>query len=192
LGIFGITPRVDDFLKDAIDEQPPFYLILPYIVFFIFIGSVIDYCPNVGKIDVLKILDLQKKSAINSNILWVQQYALWIRFTTVGITNDCELRRKKMKSVVLSFILLLGIGWLFSACTLQSDDKSYKAILNNADAIQAMAIANEWKWSKKEIKSFVTSREVVFKFPNEKEKRIPLPNDKMLVAVAPYINQTHR
>jgi hypothetical protein len=97
------------------------------------------------------------------------------------------LRRKQMKSIVLSFILLLGISSLFSACSPQGDEK----LLNSVDAVQAMAIANDWNWSKKEIKSFVTSREVVFKFSKEKEKRIPLPNDKMLIAVAPYINQTH-
>lgn len=94
-----------------------------------------------------------------------------------------------MKPIVLSFILFLGISWLFPACTSQSSDE---ARLNNADAIQAMAIANEWNWSKKEIKSFVTPREVVFKFYKDKVKRIPLPAEKMLVAVAPYINQTHR
>ena len=92
-----------------------------------------------------------------------------------------------MKSIVLSFILLLGISSLFSACSPQGDEK----LLNNVDAVQAMAIANDWNWSKKEIKSFVTSREVVFEFSKGKEKRIPLPKDKMLVAVAPYINQTH-
>jgi len=92
-----------------------------------------------------------------------------------------------MKAIVLSFILLLGLSPLFSACGPQGDEK----LLNNVDAVQAMAIANDWNWSKKEIKSFVNSREVVFKFSKEKEKRIPLPNDKMLIAVAPYINQTH-
>ena len=93
-----------------------------------------------------------------------------------------------MKSIVLSFILLLGISPLFSSCGSQDDEK----LLNNVNAVQAMAIANDWNWSKKEIKSFVTPREVVFKFSKEKEKRIPLPNDKMLIAVAPYINQTHK
>jgi hypothetical protein len=93
-----------------------------------------------------------------------------------------------MKSIVLSFILLLGISPLFSSCGSQDDEK----LLNNVNAVQAMAIANDWNWSKKEIKSFVTPREVVFKFSKEKEKRIPLPNDKMLVAVAPYIKQTHK
>jgi hypothetical protein len=97
-----------------------------------------------------------------------------------------------MKSLILSFILFLGINSLFPACALQGDDKSAEATLNNVDAVQAIAIANQWYWSKKEIKSYVTPREVVFNFSKEKVKRIPLPKEKMLVAVAPYIKQTHR
>ena len=96
-----------------------------------------------------------------------------------------------MKSTVVSLILFLGIIWLLPACSGQSDEKSGKANLNNVDAVQAVAIANEWNWSRKEITSWVTPREVVFKFPDEKIKKIPLPEDKMLVAVAPYIKSTH-
>jgi hypothetical protein len=95
---------------------------------------------------------------------------------------------KQMKSIVLSFILLLGLSSLFSACGPQGDEK----LLNNVDAVQAMVIANQWKWSKQDIKSYVTPWEVVFKFSKDKVKRIPLPEDKMLVAVAPYIKRTHR
>jgi hypothetical protein len=40
-----------------------------------------------------------------------------------------------------------------------------EAVLENVDAIQALAIANQWKWSNKEIKSSVNSQEVVFQFP---------------------------
>jgi hypothetical protein len=94
-----------------------------------------------------------------------------------------------MKSKILSFILILGISMLFSACTHENSDE---ARLKNIDAVQAMAIANEWHWSKKEIKSFVTPREVVFEFSKDNVKKIPLPEDKMLVAVAPYVNRTHR
>ena len=95
-----------------------------------------------------------------------------------------------MKSIALSFILFLGISWLFPACSNENPDA---AILNNIDAVQAMAIANEWNYSKKEITSYVTPREVVFKSADDKViKKIPLPEDKMLVAVAPYINSTHR
>ena len=97
-----------------------------------------------------------------------------------------------MKYPLPSFILLLGISSLLPTCALQSDEKSAEATLNNVDAIQAMAIANQWKWFKKEIKSYVTPREVVFKFSNGKIKRILLPEEKMVVAVAPYIKQTHR
>lgn len=95
-----------------------------------------------------------------------------------------------MKSKALSIILFLGISWLFPACSNENPDT---AILNNIDAVQAMAIANEWNYSKKEITSYVTPREVVFKSADDKViKKIPLPEDKMLVAVAPYVNSTHR
>ncbi len=77
-------------------------------------------------------------------------------------------------------------------CTRQDDKKSDEAALNNVDAVQAMAIANQWKWSKEEIKSYVTPQEVVFEFSNENVKKIPLPEEKMVVAVAPYIDRTHR
>ncbi len=97
-----------------------------------------------------------------------------------------------MKYLLPSFILLLGITSLFPTCALQGDEKSAEATLNNVNAIQAMAIANQWKWSKKEIKSYVTPREVVFEFSNGKVRKIPLPEDKMVVAVAPYIKRTHR
>jgi hypothetical protein len=94
-----------------------------------------------------------------------------------------------MKSITLSFILFLGISWLFPAC---SNENPNAAKLENIDAVQAVAIANEWNWSKKEITSYVTPREVVFKSSDDKViKKIPLPKDKMLVAVAPYINRTH-
>ena len=94
-----------------------------------------------------------------------------------------------MKSIALSFILLFGISWLFIACSNGNPDA---ARLNNIDAVQAIAIANEWNYSRKDITSYVTPREVVFKSSNDKViKKIPLPEDKMMVAVAPYINTTH-
>jgi hypothetical protein len=93
-----------------------------------------------------------------------------------------------MKYIGRSFAILLGLSMLFLACGPQGDEKA----LEKVDAVQAVAIANDWNWSKKEIKSYVNTREVVFEFPQGKEKRISLPPDKMLVAVAPYINRTHK
>ncbi len=97
-----------------------------------------------------------------------------------------------MKKCSISLSLLLGLSLLFAVSGCQPDKNSPEAILKNVDAIQAMAIANEWNWSKKETKSYVTTREVVFELSKSEVKKIPLPEEKMLVAVAPYINRTHR
>ena len=88
-----------------------------------------------------------------------------------------------MRSFVLGFILILATG-----STLQATETD----LDNIDAVEAMAIANQWKWSRKDVKSFVTAREVVFQFADGNVKKIALPEDKMIVAVAPYIQQTHQ
>ena len=97
-----------------------------------------------------------------------------------------------MNKLFISISLLFGLSFLFAASACQLDKNSPKAILKNVDAVQAMAIANEWKWFKKEIKSHVTTRDVVFELSANRVKKIPLPEDKMLVAVAPYINRTHK
>jgi 23S rRNA maturation-related 3'-5' exoribonuclease YhaM len=95
-----------------------------------------------------------------------------------------------MKSKIVSFFLILGISALLTACSNENPDA---AKLKNVDAVQAVAIANEWNYSNKKITSYVTPREVVFKSADDKIiKKIPLPEDKMMVAVAPYINRTHR
>ena len=97
-----------------------------------------------------------------------------------------------MKKLSIFLSLLLGLSLLLAASGCQPDKNSPEAILKNVDAIQAIAIANEWNWTKKEIKSYVTTREVVFELSESKVIKIPLPEEKMLVAVAPYINRTHK
>jgi hypothetical protein len=95
--------------------------------------------------------------------------------------------KQKMCFLILTFALIFPA----LSQTLWAEEKSLEARLEKADAMQAMAIANDWKWSQPNIRSFVTPQEVVFKFPDGKEKKIALPKDKMIVAVAPYIQQTH-
>jgi hypothetical protein len=97
-----------------------------------------------------------------------------------------------MKKLSIFLSLLLGLSLLLAASGCQPDKNSPEAILKNMDAIQAIAIANEWNWTKKGIKSYVTTREVVFELSESKVIKIPLPEEKMLVAVAPYINRTHK
>jgi hypothetical protein len=97
-----------------------------------------------------------------------------------------------MKKFSIFLSLFLGLNFLFAAFGCQPDKNSPEAILENVDAFQAMAIANEWNWTKKEIKSYVNSREVIFELSQNKVIKIPLPLEKMLVAVAPHITRTHK
>ena len=64
--------------------------------------------------------------------------------------------------------------------------------LNGLNAHQALALANQWHWEKQPVKTHITSKEVVFQFESGKVKKIPLPADEMMVAVAPFINRTHK
>ena len=97
-----------------------------------------------------------------------------------------------MKTFVLGLILILAAISAFQAHATQDSNKPADIDWETIDAVEAMAIANAWKWSRKDVKSSVTAREVVFKFSDGKQQRIALPQEKMLVAVAPYIGQTHK
>ncbi len=87
---------------------------------------------------------------------------------------------------------LLGSLVFSPAGVVQSAVKSDEAVLENIDAMQAVGIvANQWKWTKKDVKTSIDSREIIFEFPDGKFKRIALPEDKMYIAIAPYIKNTH-
>lgn len=96
-----------------------------------------------------------------------------------------------MKFLQMSFVILFGMCGVLPALAVQDKWESAKVMLKNVDAVQAMAIANQWKWSEKEIKSYVNPGEVVFKFSDGEVKKVPIPSDKMVIAVAPYIRKTH-
>jgi hypothetical protein len=98
---------------------------------------------------------------------------------------------EKMNQQQILLGLFVAIGLMLGVPGCQLDPNSPEGILKNVDAKQAVAIANEWMWSRKDIKSHVTSRDVVFELPKDKVIRIPLPDDQMMIAVAPYIKQTH-
>ena len=97
-----------------------------------------------------------------------------------------------MKYLIIGLILILATIPALQADAAQDSKKPADIDFENIDAVEAMAIANAWKWSRKDIKSSVTAREVVFKFSDGKQQRIALPQEKMLVAVAPYIRRTHK
>ena len=121
----------------------------------------------------------------------------WLRarsfiFTRPGRASNFRQKNKQLKYLILGSIVLLGLSLLLPVHRLQGAEQSDLAALDNIDAMQAMAIANQWKWTKKEVTSYVTPRGVIFVFPDKKVKGIRLPADKMVVAVAPYIRNTHQ
>ena len=95
-----------------------------------------------------------------------------------------------MKTIILA-LSLVCIGILVPQSDVWGEEKSAEDLLESIDAFQAMELANEWKWSRRDIKSSVYPQAIVFQLPNGRIKRIALPADQMLVAVAPYINNTH-
>ena len=64
--------------------------------------------------------------------------------------------------------------------------------LDGLNAHQALALANQWYWEKQPVRTHITSKEVVFQFESGTVKKIALPENEMMVAVAPFINRTHK
>ena len=64
--------------------------------------------------------------------------------------------------------------------------------LDGLNAHQALALANQWYWEKQPVRTHITSKEVVFQFESGTVKKIPLPANEMMVAVAPFIDKTHK
>ena len=67
-----------------------------------------------------------------------------------------------------------------------NQDQRLKDDLEGVSAKKAMMLANRWRLEKINIVSFVTPDAVNFKFRDGKTLSIPLPDDEMLVSIAPY------
>ena len=92
---------------------------------------------------------------------------------------------------IIPDIAAIGLILIFSTQAIAYDEGLLRQILKNVNAMEAVAIANELKWESSDVKSYVTTHEVIFEFSNGQLTKIPLPKDRILVAVAPYMNQTH-
>ena len=97
----------------------------------------------------------------------------------------------KLRRIILG-IAVNGLILMFSTQAITYDEGLLRQSLKNVSAMEAVAIANELKWESTDVKSYVTTHEVVFKISNGQLMKIRLPKDRMLVAVAPYMNQTHQ
>ncbi len=89
-------------------------------------------------------------------------------------------------------LVAIGLILMFSTQTIAYDEELLRQRLKNVSAREAVAIANELKWESTDVKSYVTNQEVIFKFSNGQLTKIRLPKNRMLVAVAPYVNLTHQ
>ncbi|PKN18115.1 MAG: hypothetical protein CVU71_11390 [Deltaproteobacteria bacterium HGW-Deltaproteobacteria-6] len=78
-----------------------------------------------------------------------------------------------------------------TAPTKNSSDEQLKEKLTGIDGKTAVAIANKWHSDKMDAVTFVTPEKVNFKFKDGQVISIPLPNDSMMVSIAPYIDKTH-
>ncbi len=99
---------------------------------------------------------------------------------------------KGLKAIFVVFALMALVSFTANANNL----KAYEEMVEDIDAVQAMALANQWKWTQNSITTHVTPKEVVFEFPSNTSpngtiKKIALPEDKMVVAIAPYLTYTH-
>ena len=70
-------------------------------------------------------------------------------------------------------------------------DKRLKDELKGIHAKQAMEIAYKWRKENIDVKTFVTPDAVNFQFKDGKTIAVPLPDDQMIVSIAPYVNKTH-
>jgi hypothetical protein len=86
--------------------------------------------------------------------------------------------------VVLSLFVAVGSLQVFAARPLDAN-------LDGLTARQAVSLANKWSEEKQPVVTFINPREIVFDFGNGKTRRIPLPADEMMIAIAPYVQRTH-
>lgn len=101
-----------------------------------------------------------------------------------------------VKTIILVLILsVLSLSSVYSSeqsvSMNSSDNKQLRDELKGVDGKKAMEIANKWRMKKIDIVTFVTPDTVNFKFKDGETISIPVPNDMMIVSIAPYINKTH-
>jgi hypothetical protein len=102
-----------------------------------------------------------------------------------------------VKTTILVLILsVLSLSSVYSSenqiSTNSSKNKQLRDELKGVDGKKAMEIANEWRLKKIDIVTFVTPDTVNFKFKDGETISIPVPDDVMIVSIAPYVNKTHK
>ncbi len=94
--------------------------------------------------------------------------------------------------LLFAAILLLQHVPVCHGSSLDGDrDEALISELQGKNGKAAVDLANRWRLKRLDVVSFVTPEAIHFKFKNGKEISIPLPEDQMMVSIAPYIDTTH-
>jgi len=108
-------------------------------------------------------------------------------------------QRKKMRWIIVLAISMTLVSSMAVAQhnpgtmpTVSGEDQKFSDQLKGIDGKQAMELANKWRQKNLDVTSFVTPDAVNFKFKDGKTIGVPLPDDQMVVSIAPYINTTHK
>ena len=94
-----------------------------------------------------------------------------------------------MNRYAAALLLAAGLGLAWWAVGPKPQDRFVSA-LAGAGPEEALVLANAWK-GEAGIQSYLTSEAVVFRLRGGREVKVPLPEDRMVVAVAPYVGFTH-
>ena len=110
--------------------------------------------------------------------------------TTKGTVMLMKPRIKKW--LIITQLASLAFFLMYTTAFSMSESALISQLDGLLNAHQALALANQWQWEKQPVSTHITSKEIVFQFEDGKVKMIPLPADDMMVAVAPFINNTHK
>ena len=95
-------------------------------------------------------------------------------------------------SITILFVLLAGTAHVYSEYSTHTlaDNPSPEA-LQGIDAKAAIELANRWHEAGSDVLSYVDQRNVYFEFNNGEKAVVPLPENSMVIAIAPYLTYTH-
>jgi hypothetical protein len=95
-------------------------------------------------------------------------------------------------------VLLVTLAVVATACggtsAIRAADGTLEPVpesVRDLDARAALAQANAWYSAGTGVTSYVDTRVIGFEFDGGDKVEIPLPDDEMVVAVAPYVERTH-
>ncbi|WP_324715315.1 CueP family metal-binding protein [Carboxydochorda subterranea] len=99
--------------------------------------------------------------------------------------------RRRAWTLGVGAVLALGLSgfavWRLGGPSPSSEARAFARL----DPVQAVALANRWRAEGKPVESSITSQALRVRWSDGQEAAVPLPPDRMYVAVAPFVSRTH-